>query len=73
MLPLFVVPIVLLVCRAPRWGKTAVALLGVLTLATTYGLALAGRAGEITIAVQEHTRAKPQCPATGADRSNTSD
>ena len=50
-LPLFVVPIVLFVVRAPLWGRVSVALLGLLTLATTYGLALAGRSGEVTIAV----------------------
>ena len=50
-LPLFVLPIALLIVRAPIWGKITAALLGALTLATTYGLALAGRSGEITIAV----------------------
>ena len=50
-LPLFVLPICLFVVRASFWGRIAVALLGVLTLATTYGLAMAGRAGEVTIAV----------------------
>ena len=50
-LPLFVLPIVLFVVRIPVWGKIAVALLGALTLATTYGLAMAGRGGEVTIAV----------------------
>ena len=50
-LPLFVVPIVLVIDRAPRWGRIAVASLGAMTLATTYGLAKAGRSGEITIAV----------------------
>ena len=50
-LPLFVLPIVLFVARTPLWGRVAIALLGVLTLATTYGLAMAGRAQEITIAV----------------------
>ncbi len=49
--PLFVLPIVLLVVRAPLWGRIVIALLGVATLATTFGLALAGQAGEITIAV----------------------
>ena len=50
-LPLFVLPIVLLVVRAPLWGRVAMAVLGVLTLANTLGLAQSGRAGEITIAV----------------------
>ena len=50
-LPLFVLPIVLVVVRAPLWGRIVIALLGAMTLATTIGLALAGRAEEITIAV----------------------
>ena len=50
-LPLFVVPVVLLIARAPFWGRIAAAILGVLTMATTYGLAVAGQAEEITIAV----------------------
>lgn len=50
-LPLFVLPIVLVVVRAPLWGRIVIALLGAMTLATTIGLAMAGRAEEITIAV----------------------
>ena len=50
-LPLFVPPITLLLVRTPLWGRITAAMLGVLTLATTYGLAVAGRSGEITIAV----------------------
>ena len=50
-LPVFVLPIVLFVARIPLWGRVTIALLGVLTLANTYGLAMAGRAEEITIAV----------------------
>ena len=50
-LPLFVLPVTLLAARAPLWGRIAVSVLAALTLATTCGLALAGRAGEITIAV----------------------
>ena len=50
-LPLCVVPLGLLVAGAPSWGKITVALLGFYTLAVTAGLALAGRAEEITIAV----------------------
>ena len=50
-LPLFVVPIVLVLARLPLWGRISVAVLGALTLATTAGLAQAGRTGEITIAV----------------------
>ena len=50
-LPLFVVPIVLVLSRSPLWGRISVGALGALTLATTTGLAQAGRAQEITIAV----------------------
>ena len=50
-LPLFALPIVLVIVRAPLWGRIIVALLGAMTLATTIGLAIAGRAQEITIAV----------------------
>ena len=50
-LPLLVLPVVLLVVRAPLWGRIVVALLVAMTLATTLGLALAGRAEEIVIAV----------------------
>ena len=50
-LPLFVIPAVLLLIRTPLWGRITVGLLGALTLATTAGLAQAGRTGEITIAV----------------------
>ena len=58
-LPLFVVPIVLLLARLPLWGRISVAVLGALTLATTAGLALAGRSGEITIAVDPFDMAFP--------------
>ena len=50
-LPLFVLPIVLVIDRVPLWGRLSIVVLGALTLAMTYGLAAAGRAGEITIAV----------------------
>ena len=50
-LPLFVLPIVLVISKASLWGRIVVAVLAALTLATTYGLALAGRSKEITIAV----------------------
>ena len=50
-LPLLVVPIVLTVSRLPSWGRTTIAVLGLLTVANTYGLAVAGRTGEVTIAV----------------------
>ena len=58
-LPLFVVPIVLLLARLPLWGRISVAVLGALTLATTAGLAQAGRAQEITIAVDPFDMAFP--------------
>ena len=50
-LPLLVVPIVLMVSRLPLWGRITIVVLGILTMATTFWLAVAGRAGEITIAV----------------------
>ena len=58
-LPLFVVPIVLVLSRLPLWGRISVSLLGALTLATTAGLAQAGRTGEITIAVDPFDMAFP--------------
>ena len=58
-LPLFVLPIALLLVRIPLWGRITVAVLGVLTLATTYGVAVAGRTGEITIAVDPFDMAFP--------------
>ncbi len=58
-LPLFVLPIVLMVVRAPLWGRVGIALLGVLTVATTAGLALSGRAGEVTIAIDPFDMAYP--------------
>ena len=50
-LPLFVVPLTLLVVHAPLWIRIVVVLLGGYTLAITAGLTHAGRSGEITIAV----------------------
>ena len=50
-LPLLVVPVVLAASRLHLWGRISIAALGLLTLANTYGLATAGRAEEITIAV----------------------
>lgn len=50
-LPLTVLPLAALANRAPIWGKAALALLGGYTLVITAGLAQAGHAGEITIAV----------------------
>ena len=50
-LPLFVVPIVLVLSRSPLWSRISVGALGALTLATTAGLAQGGRAQEIAIAV----------------------
>ena len=49
--PLFAIPVVLLLLRTPLWGRITLAMLGGLTLEITYDLALAGRSGEITIAV----------------------
>ena len=50
-LPLFVVPLTLLVARTPVWGRIAFVLLGAYSIIITAGLALAGHTGEITIAV----------------------
>ena len=50
-LPLTIVPLTMLFDRAAVWGRTTLALLGVYTLVITAGLAQAGHAGEITIAV----------------------
>ena len=58
-LPLFVVPIVLVLVRLPLWGRISVAVLGALTLAITAGLAQAGRAQEITISVDPFDMAFP--------------
>ena len=58
-LPLFVVPIVLVLVRLPLWGRISVGVLGALSLATTAGLAQAGRAQEITIAVDPFDMAFP--------------
>ena len=58
-LPLFVAPVVLLLVRLSLWGRISVAALGALTLATTAGLAQAGRAQEITIAVDPFDMAFP--------------
>ena len=58
-LPLLVAPIVLLLARLPLWGRISAAVLGALTLATTAGLAQAGRSGEITIAVDPFNMAFP--------------
>lgn len=48
-LPLLVVPIVLFIARAAPWGRISVAVLGAVTLATTWGLALAGRRERLNI------------------------
>ena len=50
-LPLFAIPLTLLTARMRVWGKAGVALPGAGTLAITAGLAQAGHAGAITIAV----------------------
>ena len=61
-LPLFAAPIVMLIAKVPPWGRISVAVLGALTLATTAGLAQAGRAQEITIAVDPFDMAFPAFP-----------
>ena len=58
-LPLFAVPIALVVARSHLWGKVAVAMLGCYSLAITVGLASAAHAGEITIAVDPFDMAFP--------------
>ena len=58
-LPLFAAPIVMIIAKVPPWGRIFVAVLGALTLATTAGLAQAGRAQEITIAVDPFDMAVP--------------
>ena len=58
-LPLFAVPIVLVLVRLPLWGRISVGIFGAMTLATTAGLAQAGRSGEITIAVDPFDMAFP--------------
>ena len=58
-LPLFVVPVVLVLARLPLWGRISAGMLGALTLATTAGLAQAGRAQEIAIAVDPFDMAFP--------------
>ena len=50
-LPLFVVPLALLVERASTGMRVIISLLGVCTLTLTAGLAYAGRVGEIALAV----------------------
>jgi hypothetical protein len=50
-LPLLALPLTLLLLRFPWWGKLAWGLLAAGTLALTLDLALAGHAGEVTIAV----------------------
>ena len=57
--PCSVAPIALLLARLPLWGRISVAMLGALTLATTAGLAQAGRSEEITIAVDPFDMAFP--------------
>ncbi len=49
-LPLFVVPITLVISALPAWGRGAVGVLGLYTLAVTAGLAHAGHASQVTIA-----------------------
>ena len=50
-LPLFVIPIALVVARSHLWGRVGVALLGCYSLAITVGLTSAAHAGAVTIAV----------------------
>ena len=50
-LPLLVAPLALLIARASALGRSFIVALGAYTLAITAGLAQAGHAGEITIAV----------------------
>ncbi len=50
-LPLFVVPLTLVVARLPAWGRGVVVVLGLYTIVLTAGLAYAGHTGEVTIAV----------------------
>ncbi len=64
-LPLLVAPIALVVSRAPLWGRIGIAALGLLTMANTYGLAAAGRAGEITIAVDPFDMSFPAFQGLG--------
>ena len=58
-LPLFIIPITLVVARSPLWGKVGVALLGCYSLAITVGLASASYSGEVTIAVDPFDMAFP--------------
>lgn len=50
-LPLFALPLALLLIRLPKWGRAAVGLLAAYTLAITAALVIAGHNGEIAIAV----------------------
>ena len=58
-IPLFIIPVVLVAARIPPWGKVTVAALGIYSLMVTAGLAAAGHAGEITIAVDPFDMAFP--------------
>ena len=58
-LPLLIIPIGLVAARTPLWGKVALALLGIYSQVVTTGLAAAGHAGEITIAVDPFDMAFP--------------
>jgi hypothetical protein len=50
-LPLFPLPMTLLLMRLPTWGRLAVGLMGLYTFAITAALVIAGHNNEITIAV----------------------
>ncbi len=57
--PLLVIPIVLVVARTSLWWRISMAALGIYSVAITAGLATAGHAGEITIAVDPFEMAFP--------------
>ena len=63
-LPLFVVPLALVVAMLPAWGRGAAAVLGLYTVVVTAGLAYAGHVGEVTVAVDPFDMAFP--PFRGA-------
>lgn len=50
-LPLFALPLVMLLVRLPQWGRVVVGLLAIYTLAITISLVIAGHNGEVVIAV----------------------
>ena len=58
-LPLFALPMALLLMRLPTWGRLAVGLMGLHTLAITAALVIAGHTNEITIAVDPFNMKAP--------------